>query len=108
MLAEDEAIVVEGVDVPCRYWNLQILTRYLESGEYRHYKVGISKRQVVKDSDGGFRIYAAAEDPGTINWISTQGYAHGQILIRTLLADPLMEATFKVIKTAEIPSEDRR
>ena len=107
-LADDEAIVVEGVDVPCRYWNLQILTRYLESGDYRHYKVGISNRQVVKDSDGGFRIYAAADDPGTINWISTQGYAHGQILIRTLLADPLMEATFKVIKTAEIPSEDRR
>lgn len=107
-LAEDETIVVEGVDVPCRYWNLQILTRYLESGDYRHYKVGISNRQVQKDSDGAFRIYAAAEDPGTTNWISTQGYAHGQILIRTLLADPLMEATFKVIKTAEIPDRDRR
>ena len=107
-LAEDEAIVVEGRDVPCRYWNLQILTRYLESGDYRHYKVGISNRQVVKDPDGGFRIYAAATDPGTTNWISTQGYAHGQILIRTLLADPMMEATFKVIKTADIPESDKR
>jgi hypothetical protein len=107
-LAKDEAIVVEGADVPCRYWNLQILTRYLESGDYRHHKVGISNRQVLKDSDGSFRIYAAAEDPGTVNWISTQGYAHGQILIRTLLADPLMEATFKVIKTTDIPSKDRR
>ncbi|HEB88817.1 MAG TPA: DUF1214 domain-containing protein [Deltaproteobacteria bacterium] len=107
-LAPDEAIVVEGKDVPCRYWNLQILTRYLESGDFRHYKVGISNRQVVKDPDGGFRIYAAAEDPGTTNWISTQGYAHGQILIRTLLADPLMEATFKVIKTADIPEADKR
>jgi len=107
-LAPDETIVVEGVDVPCRYWNLQILTRYLESGDYRHYKVGISNRQVQKDADESFRIYAAAEDPGTVNWISTQGYAHGQILIRTLLADPLMEATFKVIKTADIPERDRR
>jgi hypothetical protein len=107
-LGKDEIIVVEGVDVPCRYWNLQILTRYLESGDYRHHKVGISNRQVVKDADGGFRIYAGAEDPGTTNWISTQGYAHGQILIRTLLADPLMEATFKVIKAAEIPDADRR
>jgi hypothetical protein len=107
-LAEDETIVVEGVDVPCRYWNLQILTRYLESGDYRHYKVGISNRSVQKDADESFRIYAAAEDPGTVNWISTQGYAHGQILIRTLLADPLMEATFKVIKTVDIPEQDRR
>lgn len=107
-VADDEVIVVEGTHVPCRYWNLQILTRYLESGDFRHFKVGISDRQVVKDPDGAFRIYAAADDPGTVNWISTQGYANGQILIRTLLADPLMEATFKVIKAQEIPSADRR
>ncbi|MEZ4334194.1 MAG: DUF1214 domain-containing protein [Myxococcota bacterium] len=107
-LAPDEVIVVTGQDVPCRYWNLQILTRYLESGDYRHHKVGISNRQVVKDADGGFRIYAANGDPGTKNWISTQGYAHGQILIRTLLANPHMEATFKVIKAKDVPTEDRR
>ena len=107
-LAPDEVIVVTGTDVPCRYWNLQILTRYLESGDYRHHKVGISNRHVVKDADGGFRIYAANGDPGTQNWISTQGYAHGQILVRTLLANPLMQATFKVIKAKDIPAEDRR
>jgi hypothetical protein len=107
-LEPDECIVVEGADVPCRYWNLQILTRYLESGDFRHHKVGMSNRQVVKGADGSFRIYAAAEDPGTENWISTQGYANGQILIRTLLADPPMEASFKVIKLADIPERDRR
>jgi hypothetical protein len=107
-LAPDEVIVVTGKDVPCRYWNLQILTRYLESGDYRHHKVGISNRHVVKDADGSFRIYAADGDPGTKNWISTQGYAHGQILIRTLLANPLMEATFKVVKAMDVPAEDRR
>jgi len=107
-IAPDEVIVVEGGDVPCRYWNLQILTRYLESGDFRHHKVGISNRQVEKDPDGSFRIYAADGDPGTQNWISTQGYANGQILIRTLLADPLMEATFRVIKAADIPDRDKR
>ena len=43
-----------------------------------------------------------------VNWISPLGYAHDQILIRTLLADPLMEATSKGIKTADIPERDRR
>ena len=107
-IAPDEVIMVEGTDVPCRYWNLQILTRYLESGDFRHHKVGISNRHVIKDEDGAFRIYAGPGDPGTQNWISTQDYANGQILIRTLLADPLMEATFKVIKAADIPESDRR
>ncbi len=107
-LAPDEVILVEGKDVPCRYWNLQILTRYLESGDFRHYKVGIQGSDVALDDDGTFRIYAAPEDPGTINWITTQGNQNGQILIRTLLADPLMEATFRVIKATDIPSADRR
>jgi hypothetical protein len=107
-LAPDECIVVEGVQVSCRYWNLQILTRYLESGDTRHHKVGINDRQVALDSDGAFRIYAAAEDPGTRNWISTQGYARGQILIRRLLAETPMQASFRVIKLAEIPQRDRR
>ena len=106
-LEPDEAIVIEGKDVPCRYWNLQILTRYLESGDFRHHKVGISNRQIVKDADESFRIYAAAGDPGTQNWISTQGYENGQILLRTLLASTPLEATFKVIKLADIPERDR-
>jgi hypothetical protein len=63
---------------------------------------------VTKGADGSFRIYAAAEDPGSENWISTQGYTNGQILIRTLLADPPMEATFKVVKLSQIPQRDRR
>ena len=101
-LAPDEAIEIEGTQVPCRYWNCQILTRYLESGDYRHYPVSINDRQVKYADDGSFRIYACDENPGVENWLSTQGYANGQILIRTLLAEPPMEATFKVVKKADI------
>ncbi len=97
-LAEDEAILIEGKDVPCRYWSCQILSRYLESGDYRHHRVGINNRQVELDDDGSFKIYACAENPGVANWISTQGYTNAHILIRTLMADPLMEASFRVVK----------
>jgi hypothetical protein len=97
-LRDDEAILIQGKDVPCRYWSCQILTRYLESGDYRHHRVGINNRQVKLGDDGSFRIYACHENPGVDNWISTQGYSNGHILIRTLLADPLMEAEFSVVK----------
>jgi hypothetical protein len=102
-LRDDEAIRIQGKDVPCRYWSCQILTRYLESGDYRHHRVGINNRQVKLADDGSFTIYACHESPGVDNWISTQGYANGHILIRTLLADPPMEAEFAVLKLAEIP-----
>jgi hypothetical protein len=101
-LRDDEAIEIRGRDVPCRYWSCQILTRYLESGDYRHHRVGINNRQVKLGDDGSFVIYASHENPGVDNWISTQGYENGHILIRTLLADPLMEATFSVVKVSEI------
>ena len=101
-LRDDEAIRIRGKNVPCRYWSCQILTRYLESGDYRFHRVGINDRQVKMNDDGSFEIYASHENPGVDNWISTQGYPSGHILIRTLLADPLMEADFSVVKVAAI------
>jgi hypothetical protein len=101
-LREDEAIEIRGRDVPCRYWSCQILTRYLESGDYRHHRVGINNRQVKLNDDGSFLIYASHQNPGVDNWISTQGYTNGHILIRTLLADPLMEASFSVVKLSDV------
>ena len=102
-LADDEAILIEGAEVPCRYWSCQILTRYLESGDFRHHRVGINNRQVEFEQDGSFQIYASSENPGVANWISTQGYTSAHILIRTLMADPEMEVSFKVVKIADIP-----
>ncbi len=104
-LKDDEAIVIEGRDVPCRYWSCQILTRYLESGDYRYFRAGLNDRQVKLAGDGSFTIYASHENPGVDNWVCTQGYENGHILIRTLLADPLMEATFKVVKLDTIRPE---
>ena len=103
-LKDDEAILIEGTDVPCRYWSCQILTRYLESGDFRYHRVGINNREIVVSADGTFKIYASAEKLDVENWISTQGYASAHILIRTLMADPQMEATFKVVKIADIPA----
>jgi hypothetical protein len=100
-LRDDEAIKITGKDVPCRYWSCQIITRYLESGDYRFHKVGLNNRQVKLDADGSFTIYACHENPGVDNWVCTQGYENGHILIRTLLADPLMEASFSVVKLSE-------
>jgi hypothetical protein len=106
-LRDDEAIEITGKDVPCRYWSCQILTRYLESGDYRFHKVGLNNRQVKLAEDGSFTIHACHENPGVDNWVCTQGYENGHILIRTLLADPLMEASFSVVKRDEIQAPTR-
>lgn len=106
-LADDEAILIEGKDVRCRYWSAQVLTKFLESGDYRYHRVAINNRQVEVDDDGSFRIYASHANPGVRNWMSTQGYPRGQIVLRTLLAEEDMNAELSVVKLADIPGRDR-
>ena len=107
-LADDEAILIEGKHVACRYWSAQILTRFLEACDYRHFRVAINDRQVDFDDDGSFRIYASTKDPGVRNWMSTQGYRRGQIVVRSLLAEEDFEPALSVVKIADIPDRDRR
>lgn len=106
-LADDEAILIRGRDVPCRYWSCQIFDHYLRAGDYRHHPVALNNRQVVLDPDGSFRIYASRHDPGVKNWICTQGHRRGQVVLRTLLAEEELTPEMSVIKLGEIPARDR-
>ena len=105
-IADDEAILIEGTDVPCRYWSCQIFDNYLQAGDYRHYPVAINNRQVVYDEGGSFRIYASRENPGVKNWVSTEGRRRGQVVLRTLLAETDLLPEMSVIKLADIPAHD--
>lgn len=102
-LADDEAILIEGKDVQCRYWSCQLFNHFLQSGDYRYHKVSLNNRQVSFDDDGSFRIYASHENPGVENWLDTEGHRRGQIVLRTLLAETDMDPSLSVIKIAEIP-----
>ena len=106
-LADDEAILIEGKDVPCRYWSCQVFDHYLRAGDYRHHPVAINNRQVVYDPDASFRIYACGENPGVKNWVSTEGRGRGQVVLRTLLAETDLLPEMSVIKVTEIPENDR-
>jgi hypothetical protein len=106
-LADDEAILIEGKDVPCRYWSCQVFDNYLRAGDYRHYPVAINNRQTVYDDDGSFRLYACRDNPGVKNWVSTEGRRRGQVVLRTLLAETDLLPEMSVIKVADIPESDR-
>jgi len=105
-LADDEAIVVAGKRIACRYWSCQLLDQFLQSGDYRHHVVSLNDRQVHYDDDGSFRIYASRANPGVKNWLDTEGRRRGQIVLRSLLAETDMDPELRVIKLAEIPERD--
>ena len=106
-LADDEAVLIEAKDVPCRYWSCQVFDHYLRAGDYRHHPVAINNRQTVYDEDGSFRLYACRDNPGVKNWISTEGRRRGQVVLRTLLAETDLLPEMSVIKVSDIPARDR-
>ena len=106
-LSDDEVILIEAKDVPCRYWSCQVFDHYLRAGDYRHHPVAINNRQTVYDEDGSFRLYACRDNPGVKNWISTEGRRRGQVVLRTLLAETDLMPEMSVIKLSEIPARDR-
>jgi len=54
-------------------------------------------------------VYLSEKRPdGARKWNTTPGNTNSQILILTLLAGRLLEATFEVTRAANIPAADRR
>jgi hypothetical protein len=94
-LGDDEVLLVEGTVPRCRFWSVQLLTRWMESGDYEHHPVVLTGRDITVADDGSFRILVAHRDPGLPNWLSTTGLRNASIAVRALLADGVLDVTFR-------------
>ena len=83
-LDASEALVIEGVVVPCDYWGIQLWSPFLGSGDYRRHRVTINTTQAHLGPNGEFRVVVAREDPNVpgLDWISTSGERQGTFFIR--------------------------
>jgi hypothetical protein len=85
-LEPHQALVIEGRVVPCRYWNLMLYSRFLNSLDHRHRNVSLTGGRAQVGEDGAFRIVLAARDPGVANWLDTEGRPFGIFVFRWLQA----------------------
>ncbi len=86
-LDPEEALVLTIEPPDCRYWNVHLLTRWLESLDGRRACVSFNKSQTVLQKDGTARFIIAARDPGLPNWLDTGGRAEGCFAFRWLQAE---------------------
>lgn len=84
-LEQDEALVVEGLPPACRYWNILLYSRFLNSLDHRHRRVSRT-RASSHIVDGQYRYVLAARDPGDENgdWLDTEGRRFGIFVLRFL------------------------
>jgi hypothetical protein len=101
-LAPDEAMIVEAVPVPARYWSLHIGNFWWESLDYATRHTSINDHQAVLDDDGAFRAVVAHEDPGVPNWLDTMGHTKGPLLFRWVVADHGPPTTTRVVPFDEV------
>ena len=82
MIAPDEALVITGRWPECVFANVCLWNRFQQTLDYRNRSVSLNRKQTRLEADGSFRIVIAHEDPGTPNWLDTEGNPFGLVFWR--------------------------
>ena len=86
VLRPGEALVITGRYPECRFANLVLWNRFIQTFDYTRRRISINRKQTVLEDDGSFRIVVAHEDPGVANWLDTEGHTTGTMFWRFQLA----------------------
>lgn len=81
-LADDEALVIDATPPPCDHWNFQVNNHWMESLDYRYFRIHTNSAIARLRSDGSVRIVVAGRDPGVDNWLETAGHSFGTMCFR--------------------------
>jgi len=101
-LAPDEALVVEATPPACDYWNFQLANHWLESLDYRYFKIHVNKHTATYEPDGSVRVVVAHEDPGLPNWLDPCGHVRGTMCWRWIRAEEHPQPRTRVVKLEEL------
>jgi len=105
-LKPDEALVIHLTDIPdCQTWNFQLSNYWMQSLDYRYFKVAVNKFTAKYEPDGSVKIVIANENPGPgyANWLHTLGHDQGGMLGRYVGSkNPPKKMDIRLVKLAEL------
>jgi hypothetical protein len=81
-LGDEEALLIEVVPPSCDAWNFQLNNFWMESLDYRYFRISINHHSAVPEPDGSIRVVVAHRDPGHANWIRTAHHREGTMCWR--------------------------
>jgi hypothetical protein len=102
-LADNEALLIT-CEVPlAQYWSFAIQTMtWFESGDFARRQTSLTGDQIHLDEDGLARIVLCGEDPGTPNWIDTEGRRNGLLVYRYGWAETWPTPSVRCVKLDEL------
>ncbi|MBD3242412.1 MAG: hypothetical protein GF331_17615, partial [Chitinivibrionales bacterium] len=101
-LEPDQALVIDAHPPACEHWNFQVNNHWMESLDYRYYRVHINKHTAVYRPDGAVRVVVAAADPGVPNWLTTTGHRCGTMCWRWIHAETHPQPRTRVVPVAQV------
>jgi len=91
LLGPDQALVMTGRFPECKFANVCLWNRYIQSFDYNNRRISLNRKQTELEADGRYRMVIAHEDPGLANWIDTEGRPFGMVYWRFLLPEGTIE-----------------
>ncbi len=88
-LEDDEYLKIDFKSPECVYWGMQTWNYYMQSMDFKHYKVSINKKQAKPNDDGSYTIYLSHKPMNVDNWLSTAGYKEAIMFFRWLLSEEM-------------------
>ena len=106
LIGPDEALVIRARWPKCRYANVCLWNRHLQTFDYATRSISLNRAQTVADADGRFTAVIAHTDPGVANWLDTEGRPFGIVYWRFMLPEGDIEtAQAEVVPHAELASQ---
>jgi hypothetical protein len=102
VLGPDEALVIRGRFPRCRFANVVLFNRFMQTPPHRERRCSLNRRQTVHEADGTFRMVVAHRDPGVPNWLDTAGAPSGTMFWRFLLPEERIGA----LEAEVVPVDD--
>jgi len=81
-LAPDEALLIKAWPTEATYQGIQLGHHWWESLDYANRQSSLTAEQAKPSSDGAFYFVISERDPGVANWLDTEGFHRGVIMMR--------------------------
>ena len=110
-IGPDQALIMRGRFPRCRFANVVLWNRFLQTFEFRDRRVSLNRKQIRLDDgsadglEGPYTIVLAARDPGPKypNWLDTVEHSNGTIFWRILLPEgQTPKPKCRVVKLADL------
>lgn len=104
-LEPHQALVLEGIVVPCDHWSVQLWSPFLASGDSRRNRVSLNHAQATLGPAGEFRVAVTTHDPGIpgLDFVSTCGGRQGTFVVRWMCPQaPPPPPTCRLVDLADL------